>query len=194
MPPRKPAALRHNNHTKDIGVVADNRPIPMSEPAALDEWLPATVDGWSAFWTAPQAALLLPARSGAEAWGSSEHVVELTGEAHTWRVRYPGPDRRLGTADDVEGTGDLHVPRDVPTRIVLRSRDYVYTLRVPRLGVDDVAVPDIAGELRLQAAASGTYALEGGQMCGVAYPGLQGHVVVHDGSGYWAALRRAGAR
>ena len=159
--------------------------------------LRATTVGAGAVLLLALAAIVLarrvPAHAGAASFGS-EHVVEVTGQGHVWRVRYPGPDRRLGTADDVEGTGDLHVPRDVPTRIVLRSRDYVYTLRVPRLGLDDVAVPDIPGEVTLRPSSAGTYALEGGQMCGVSYPGLQGHVVVHEGVGYWAALRRVAAR
>lgn len=120
-----------------------------------------------------------------------EHVVELVGSGHVWHARYPGPDGRLGTADDVHRDGDLHVPAGVPTRIVLRSEDYIYALRVPSLAVNEVAVPDLPLDVRLAAAPVGSYVLEGGQMCGTPPAGLQGHVVVHEPAGYWAALRRS---
>ncbi len=149
------------------------------------------------------AGLLLGAAALLLAWAvpadptvgfGAEHVVAVVGADHAWHVRYPGPDGRLGTDDDLEGAGDLHLPRGVPTRLLVQSEDFIYTLRVPALGVDDVAVPGLSGELRIDAPRTGTYALEGGQMCGTRYPGLQGHVVVHERGAYWRALRQAGAR
>lgn len=122
----------------------------------------------------------------------AEHVIAIEGRAHAWRVRYPGADGVLGTGDDIEGAGDVHLPAGVPTRVLLHSDDYIYSLRVPRLALNEVAIPDMEFEVRLEDLGIGTYRLEGGEMCGTPPPGLQGHVVVHDEAAYWAALDRAG--
>lgn len=122
----------------------------------------------------------------------SVHEIEVTGDAHVWRVRYPGADGVLGTADDIAGRGDLHLPVGVPTRVLLHSQDYIYSLRVPSLALNEVAVPDMEFELRIEAQALGSHVLEGGEMCGTPPPGLQGHVVVQSEADYWDALQRQG--
>ncbi len=66
------------------------------------------------------------------------HEIEILGRGHAWHVRYPGPDAELGTADDVLGLPGrpVHLPLGVPTRVLLHSDDYIYSLRVPALGVN----------------------------------------------------------
>ncbi len=117
------------------------------------------------------------------------HTIQVTGDHHTWQIRYPGPDGVLGTADDIFGSSTLHVPVGVPTRVLLHSRDFIYALRVPSLKVNEVAIPNMEFEVHLDEAAAGRHELRGGQMCGVARPALQGELVVESVEAYWAALQ-----
>jgi len=117
------------------------------------------------------------------------HVIQITGTRYAWHVRYPGADGVLGTDDDVRGRRDLHVPAGVATRVLLRSRDYIYSLRVPSLDLNQVAIPAIDFELHIDVAEVGRHPLNGGQMCGITHPALQGTVVVESEEAYWAALR-----
>ena len=55
-------------------------------------------------------------------------VVRMTGDDYRWGVRYPGRDGRLDTRDDVLDSRNLNVPEGTEVRVLLESRDYVYTL------------------------------------------------------------------
>lgn len=107
--------------------------------------------------------------------------VEITGQDFEWHVRYPGPDGRLGTQDDLFGWQDLHVPLGARTRIHLRSRDYIYNLALPHLGLKEVAVPDLEFSLEFEARLAGDFELRGDQMCGWTHPKLLGTLHVESG-------------
>jgi heme/copper-type cytochrome/quinol oxidase subunit 2 len=116
--------------------------------------------------------------------------IEITGSRFHWRVRYPGRDGRLHTADDPIGDGEVHVPVGTRTRLLLRSEDYVYTLALPHLGLKEIAVPDLDFQLDFDASQSGTFELRGDQMCGYAHADLIGKLVVGTAESYVAEMRR----
>ncbi|MDA1194870.1 MAG: hypothetical protein O2894_06765 [Planctomycetota bacterium] len=118
------------------------------------------------------------------------YVVQVTGAAHGWLVRYPGADGVLGTADDVNGERDLRVPMGVTTRVVLHSRDFVYVLQVPELALNQIAVPALEFDLTLTAAAEGTYPMAAAELCGFARGTRQGHVIVEPSAQHRRALRQ----
>jgi cytochrome c oxidase subunit 2 len=105
-------------------------------------------------------------------------VVELTGDKGTWHVRYPGPDGRLDTPDDLIGGHDLHLPARTQVRLELRSRDAVYFFGVPGLGLNEAAVPDLAFALDFGTGEPGTFELRQDQICGRSHPDLKGRLVV----------------
>ena len=114
--------------------------------------------------------------------------VEVTGHEFSWEVRYPGPDGRLGTGDDVVGARDVYLPAGWPVRLRLRSEDYIYTLRIPPLGAEEIAVPDMVFEMDLGKIPEGVYPLRGDQMCGFSHPDLIGRVVVSSTAAWRQAL------
>jgi cytochrome c oxidase subunit 2 len=93
--------------------------------------------------------------------------VELTGKDCAWTMRYPGPDGRLGTSDDVYGKDDLFLPAGTPARVHLRSKDYAYVFSLPALGKEEVAVPDMEFDLELGPLSEGEYELKGDPLCGL---------------------------
>ena len=104
--------------------------------------------------------------------------IEITGHEFQWHVRYPGPDGKLGTADDVAGRRHVRVPVGRHVELILQSRDYLYTLALPHERLKEIAVPDLTFSMRLTAKRVGTFELRGDQFCGYSHPELIGEFVV----------------
>ena len=62
----------------------------------------------------------------------------MTGRQFQWLIRYPGPDGKLRTADDVHTVNDLHFVKDQMTLIHLQAKDVLHSFFLP-------AAPDQAG-------------------------------------------------
>jgi len=120
--------------------------------------------------------------------------IEVVGDAFHWEVHYPGPDGRLGTADDMIGAQDVHIPSTAHATIHLRSRDYIYTFALPHLGLKEIAVPDLEYSLEFEAGKAGRYELRGDQMCGYTHPDLIGTLIVESPEEFLDTLRKLGER
>lgn len=87
--------------------------------------------------------------------------LEVTGAQFSWHVRYPGEDNKLGRADfryisntnftgvdmtDPDSKDDfipvqMHVPKDRPVMLLLRSRDVIHSFYIPHFRTKMDAVP-----------------------------------------------------
>ena len=142
---------------------------------------------------AAAAGVLWMSQAGDEAYEIPETMeIEVVGSKFTWKVRYPGPDGRLHTEDDRIGEQDVHIPEGTRTTIHLRSRDYVYGLGLPALGLKNVAIPELEFALEVPPQPVGTTELRGNQMCGYTHPRLMGQFVVESRRDYIASVRRLG--
>jgi cytochrome c oxidase subunit 2 len=118
----------------------------------------------------------------------SPFVVEAAGADDEWRYRYPGLDGRLGTADDRQVAGDLHLPSETRVQLRLKSADAVYFFGIPQLGLKQVAIPDMDFTLELETGAVDRYALLGDQLCGSVHPRMRGNLVVESLPAFMAWL------
>ena len=120
------------------------------------------------------AVLSTNANSGLPSIGES-YCIEVTGRDNRWHVRYPGME-----SQDCDGlvVQDIHVPCATKIVLVLKSRDYVYTLSVPHFGKKEIAVPELTFQMELEPSDPGRFALDGDQWCGDPHPELQGELVV----------------
>lgn len=82
------------------------------------------------------------------AYGDEPVFAEITASQFDWRFRYPGPDGRFGTLDDIESPYELVVPMEMddqgrPRKLVfnMRSRDVLHSFFVPKLRLKQDAVP-----------------------------------------------------
>lgn len=144
--------------------------------------------------------LLVMSRGGtekavADRSSNAPYLVRLTGEKMEWHVRHAGSDECLDTADDILSEHDLHLPADRQVKVLLTSRDLLYTIAIPRHQIHEIAVPEVEFALNLPVDVPGEYRFRGDQMCGFQHERLFGRIVVHKPSEFdnWIA-RQSGRR
>ena len=116
----------------------------------------------------------------------SSLMVETTGRKFQWHHRYPGPDGRLRTADDIFAQGNLHLPAHTKTTIRLTSDDFIYTLSLPQIGEKEMAVPEMFFFITFKTDSVGTFDLLGDQLCGYAHRSLIANLIVQSRANFEA--------
>lgn len=125
-------------------------------------------------------------------------IAEVTGRQFEWRIRYAGPDGKLGRIgeaaglDDIRVLNDFHVPRGEPIRIILRSDDVLHSFFVPNIRIKQDAVPGMEIPVWFDASEDGTYDLVCAELCGWGHYKMRGRLVVEDRPTFerWLASQR----
>src|SRR5262249_25714205 len=60
-------------------------------------------------------------------------LAEITARQFQWVMRYPGPDERLNTRDDLIVVNDLHFVKNKTALIYLKSSDVLHSFYLPHL-------------------------------------------------------------
>ncbi len=140
-------------------------------------------------------------------------VVEVMGKQFNWIMRYPGKDgvfgktdfRRINDANNVIGldwddpaskddivvqSGELHLIKDVPVQLVIKSRDVIHDVGLPHFRMKMDAVPGIittmwfTPTISTKEMAEATknpdfvYEISCDQMCGKGHYSMRGVVIV----------------
>lgn len=112
--------------------------------------------------------------------------IVVTGVEFKWQITDPGFDGELGTDDDFVVSPPLHVPANTATRVMLHSRDYLYTLEFPRQKLKEIAIPDLSYQLEFTSGDAHEEEFRGDQFCGYAHSALSGTMIVQS----WKDYRR----
>lgn len=128
---------------------------------------------------------------GAEVWAKIKgHVppsdlrVQVTGKQFNWEIVYPGPDGKLGTADDLQMDNELHIPAGKVVRVVLKSKDVIHSFFLPNLRFKQDAVPGREIEAWFQATKPGRFEMPCSELCGFGHSGMGGQLFVHTPEEY----------
>jgi cytochrome c oxidase subunit 2 len=128
---------------------------------------------------------------GSEVWGkvkvnvpSSNLQVGVTGKQFNWEITYPGPDGRLGTADDLEMENELHVPANKVVQVILRSKDVIHSFFLPNLRLKQDVMPGRTIKAWFEATKPGRYPLPCAELCGFGHSGMEGSLIVHSPDEY----------
>jgi cytochrome c oxidase subunit 2 len=100
---------------------------------------------------------------------ANAYEVNVTGQKWKWLFTYPN-----GHVDE-----NLHVPVDIPVRLVLASEDVIHSFYVPAFRVKKDAVPGRYNSLWFQATAPGEYDAFCAEYCGTSHSDMLATVVVH---------------
>ncbi len=110
--------------------------------------------------------------------------IEITGEQFAWNIRYPGPDGKLGTADDVVTLNQLHFPVGRPVVATLRSKDVIHSFFLPEFRVKQDAVPGMSTRIWFDAMRVGHWEIACAELCGLGHYRMKGFVTVESPEEY----------
>jgi cytochrome c oxidase subunit 2 len=114
-------------------------------------------------------------------------LAEVTARQFQWMIRYPGPDRKLGTLDDLHTVNDLRFVKDTPTVIYLKSQDVLHSFFLPQFRIKQDAVPGLtipvwfdADTATAQTQTGRPYELACAELCGWGHYKMRGTVTVYE--------------
>jgi cytochrome c oxidase subunit 2 len=113
----------------------------------------------------------------------------VTASQFEWHFTYPGPDGRLGTADDFTLRNQLHVVVNRPAVALLRSEDVIHSFFVPAWRLKQDAVPGLGIRVWFQPTQVGSFELGCAELCGLGHYRMRAQVTVHTQEDYdrWLA-------
>lgn len=122
--------------------------------------------------------------------------IEVNAHQWSWAVRYPGPDGRFNTPDDVVGIDGVHVPVGAPVILQLASTDVIHSFYLPNFRVKQDAVPGSVTRLLFEARVPGEYEIGCAQHCGPNHYKMRGVLTAHTPEDYqrWLETAQADAR
>ncbi|HJW13159.1 MAG TPA: cytochrome c oxidase subunit II [Thermoanaerobaculia bacterium] len=124
---------------------------------------------------------LLSRRSWAEIKQQIPHdamQVEIQAEQFAWNIRYPGPDGKFGTSDDIVTLNQLHFPVGRPVVATLRSKDVIHSFFLPEFRVKQDAVPGMSTRIWFDAMRVGHWEIACAELCGLGHYRMKGFVTV----------------
>ena len=101
-------------------------------------------------------------------------LAEITARQFQWVMRYPGPDGRLNTRDDLVVVNDLHFVRNKQALIYLKSSDVLHSFFLPQLRIKQDAVPGLTIPVWFDADKAGKYELVCAELCGWGHYKMRG--------------------
>jgi cytochrome c oxidase subunit 2 len=107
-------------------------------------------------------------------------LAEVTGRQFQWVIKYPGPDGKLNTRDDLFTQSDLHFVKNRTALINLKSSDVIHSFFLPQLRIKQDAVPGITIPVWFDADTAGKYELVCAELCGWGHYKMRGNVTVHE--------------
>ena len=117
-------------------------------------------------------------------------LAEVTGRQFEWRLRYPGEDQRMGTADDLFLVNDLHVPLGENVVLAIKSDDVLHSFFLPNFRLKQDVVPGMKQYVWFEPTRVGTYDIVCAELCGWGHYKMKGRVTVETREKFDAWLQR----
>ncbi|HEU4451820.1 MAG TPA: cytochrome c oxidase subunit II [Longimicrobium sp.] len=118
-------------------------------------------------------------------------VVEAIGKQWWWEFRYP----LEGTNDTVVTANEIHVPKDRPVHVVLKSDNVLHSFWVPQMGGKRDMITNRINHLVFTPEEEGVYLGQCAEFCGDSHALMRMRMVVHTPEGFrqWMANEAAPA-
>ena len=106
-------------------------------------------------------------------------TVRVVGQQWAWSFVHPGPDRKLGTDDDIKTVDELHIQKDTVYHYHLEARDVLHSFSVPVFRLKQDAIPGRVITGWWEATGTGEYSIQCAEICGIGH-GLMGARIFID--------------
>jgi cytochrome c oxidase subunit II len=122
--------------------------------------------------------------------------IEVNAHQWAWDARYPGPDAKFNTGDDIVVLNDIRVPVDRPVIVQMASTDVIHSFYLPNFRIKQDAVPGSVNRFWFQAKATGEFDIACAQHCGTNHYKMKGRLIVLPPAEYdaWAQLATEDAK
>ena len=119
--------------------------------------------------------------------------IEVTAEQFAWNIRYPGPDGKLGTPDDIVTLNQLHFPVGKKVVVSLHSKDVIHSFFLPEFRVKQDAVPGMTTKVWFDAARVGHWEIACAELCGLGHYRMKGFLTADSPEDFekWLAEQAA---
>jgi len=105
--------------------------------------------------------------------------VQVLGKQFEWHFRYPGPDRKFGTLDDLVSPFHLHVPTDRDVIVHLQTLDVLHSFWLPNVRLKQDLVPGMTIQQWFKILKTGDYEVVCAELCGEGHTKMRGFFHVH---------------
>ena len=107
-------------------------------------------------------------------------LAEVTGRQFEWQIRYAGPDKELGTGDDLFAVNELHVPVNEEVVLAIKSQDVLHSFFLPNMRTKQDVVPGMKQFVWFQANREGIYDIVCAELCGWGHYKMRGRLTVES--------------
>jgi cytochrome c oxidase subunit 2 len=105
-------------------------------------------------------------------------TLEVKARQFEWRLRYPGEDNKLYTADDQFTVNEIVIPVNETIVVDLKSEDVLHSFFIPAMRVKQDAVPGMKIPVWFTATKIGEYDLVCAELCGWGHYKMKGRIKV----------------
>jgi cytochrome c oxidase subunit 2 len=127
---------------------------------------------------------------GRDSVPADSYPIAVHAKQFEWQYTYPGPDGKLGTADDYTIRNQLHVPVNRNVVVILTSEDVIHSFFVPVFRVKQDAVPGLTIRAWFNATVPGEYELGCAELCGIGHYKMRTRVTVHTQADFDAWVKQ----
>ncbi len=127
---------------------------------------------------------------GRDSVPADSYPIGVHAKQFEWQYTYPGPDGKLGTADDYTIRNQLHVPVNRNVVVILTSEDVIHSFFVPVFRVKQDAVPGLTIRAWFNATVPGDYELGCAELCGIGHYKMRTRVTVHTQADFDAWVKQ----
>jgi len=107
----------------------------------------------------------------------AQETVRVVAQQWAWSFVHPGPDQKLGSADDIATVDELHVKVGTLYHFQLEARDVLHSFSVPVFRLKQDAIPGRVITGWFEATKTGTYDIQCAEICGIGH-GIMGARIV----------------
>ncbi len=105
-------------------------------------------------------------------------TVRIVSQQWAWTFIHAGPDRELGTPDDITTIDELHVEAGTVYHFQLESRDVLHSFSVPVFRLKQDAVPGRRITGWFEPTKTGTFDIQCAEICGIGHGIMSARIVI----------------
>jgi len=114
-------------------------------------------------------------------------AIQIKPRQFEWDITYPGPDKKFGTADDIQTINQLYLVVNQPVQIKLEGQDVIHSFFVPEFRIKQDAVPGMPTAVWIKPIKEAQYEIACAELCGLGHYRMKGTVsiVTQDSMDRW---------